>query len=377
MASASNTAPFSAPPSSIDVTGFDPQPESPLFSVLPGEVRNQIFELALIQHDDEASAYPKDSYWYRPGFRGPRRSSSSLLRTCKLAYSECKQVFLREQEFAFWFDRGPEGRTGSDSCELFFLGLTEEQSRDLRRVRFFTQMFWLEGGDNLAFLFSMPLFRPESLTVTVRYSDWWHWEMDAPLRMGENWLRGFRGPPGLRELRVEYETLAGKRDEMMRIVERNKQWKLAVGGRRGMGRDEDGAEVDVWEEDEGGYLSAEGTALEEWRWTGASRLGGRAWEHHGEGDTVEYVVVTDTWRFVEGAMSEEDRARRFEQRLDRERSIYRAMDDEIASGLRETDLHARIAQRKLVLTRRADWHRRTRGESSPHVQARLLSMARR
>jgi hypothetical protein len=30
-------------------------------------------------------------------------SSSSLLRTCKLAYAEGQKVFLREQEFAFWF----------------------------------------------------------------------------------------------------------------------------------------------------------------------------------------------------------------------------------------------------------------------------------
>ncbi|KAK1973078.1 hypothetical protein LY78DRAFT_7405 [Colletotrichum sublineola] len=335
----------SATSSSINVTGFDQQPGSPLFSVLPGEVRNEIFALALIQYDeDDANAYPEDSYWYRPGFRGPRRSSSSLLRTCKLAYAEGQKVFLREQEFAFWFDRGPEGRTGSDSCERFFLGLTAEQSRDLRRVRFFTQMYWLEGGDNLAFLFSQPRFRPESLTVTVRYSDWWHWEHDSPLRMREDWLRGFRGPAGLRELRVEYETLVGKRDEMMRIVERNKRWKLAVGGKRTVGRDEDGVEEEVMEEDEGGYLSAEGTALEEWRWTGTSRLGGRAWEHHGEGDTVEYVVITDTWRFVEGAMSEADRERRFEQRLDPARRIYITQDYDVASRKRNMALHTQAIQ---------------------------------
>ncbi|KAK2002239.1 hypothetical protein LX36DRAFT_627258 [Colletotrichum falcatum] len=346
----------SATPPTIDVTGFDQQLESPLFSVLPGEVRNEIFALALIQYDDDDDkAYPEDSYWYRPGFRGPRHSSSSLLRTCKLAYAEGQKVFLREQEFAFWFDRGPEGRTGSDSCERFFLNLTAEQSRDLRRVRFFTQMFWLEGGDNLAFLFSHPRFRPESLTVTVRYSDWWYWENDTPLRMAEEWLGGFRGPPGLRELRVEYETLAGKRDEMMRIVERNKRWKLAVGGKRSTRRDEDGVEEEVVEEDEGGYLSAEGTALEEWRWTGTSRLGGQTWEHHGEGDTVEYVVVTDTWRFVEGPMGEADRARRFEQRLDRARSVYRTMDYDKASRIRNEVLSGeRIA--RPVLWRHAAEH---------------------
>ena len=81
------------------------QTQSPLFGVLPGEIRNQIFALALVQYEDDEAAYPKDSYWYRPGFAGPRKSSSALLRTCKLAYHEGKQVFYSEIEWAFWFGR--------------------------------------------------------------------------------------------------------------------------------------------------------------------------------------------------------------------------------------------------------------------------------
>ncbi|KAJ0330264.1 hypothetical protein COL5a_003324 [Colletotrichum fioriniae] len=286
----------------IDVSTYDNQLQCPLFGTLPGEIRNEIFALALVQfsEEEEGSAYPKDSYWYRPGFTGPRKSSSSLLR----AY------------------RGPAGRTTNYACEKFFSSLTEQQARDLTKVRFFTQMYWLEDGRNLATLFAQPKFRPEVLTITVRYSDWWYWESDEPLRMKEDWLRGFRGPRGLRELRVEYETLVGKREEMMGIVGRNKGWKLVVGG--GVGRDdrreverkdgEDEKEEDEEEEEEEeeGYLSAEGTELVEWTWTGASKLGGQTWAHHGEGETVEYVVVMDTWRFVEGRVREEDRAKRVE-----------------------------------------------------------------
>jgi hypothetical protein len=82
---------------------------------------------------------------------------------------------------------------------------------------------------------------------------------------------------------VEYETLSWKKEEMMKIVLRNKKWKLKL-------RRDDG------------HLSAEKTELKEWRWKGTSKLGGQKWAHHGDGDTVEYVVVTDTWRFVEGAL---------------------------------------------------------------------------
>jgi hypothetical protein len=55
------------------------QLRSPLFGILPAEHRNDIFEMALMQDEDEAAAYPEDSYWYRPGFSGPRKSSSALL----------------------------------------------------------------------------------------------------------------------------------------------------------------------------------------------------------------------------------------------------------------------------------------------------------
>ncbi|KAH7088069.1 hypothetical protein FB567DRAFT_330625 [Paraphoma chrysanthemicola] len=273
------------------------QPQSPLFSVLPGEIRNEIFEYALMQYEDDAAAYPEDSYWYRPGFSGPRKASSALLQTCKAIYAEGQKVFLRELEWAFWFDRGPDGRSGNSACLKFFNNLTPQAAQSLEKVRFFTQMYWLEGGSNLRRIFSAPQFRPSELTVTIRYSDWWWWESNAALAMKEEWLRTFVGSPGLRKLRVEYETLSWKKAEMMRIVERNKKWNLLV-------RREDDAATGFE-----GYLSAEKTDLEEWTWKGTSKLGGKTWSHHGKGEKdemVEYIVVTDTWKFVEGQLGEEE-----------------------------------------------------------------------
>jgi hypothetical protein len=79
------------------------QLQSPLFGLLPGELRNDIFALALMQYEDDTATYAEDSYWYRPGFCAPRKSSSALLRTCKAAYAEGQKVFLRDVEWAFWF----------------------------------------------------------------------------------------------------------------------------------------------------------------------------------------------------------------------------------------------------------------------------------
>jgi hypothetical protein len=242
------------------------------------------------------TSYTHLRYWYRPGFSGPRKSSSALLRTCRLAFTEGQKVFLRELEWAFWFNRGPQGRSRNAACEVFFQSLTPQAAQSLQKVRFFTQMYWLEGGENLFCLFSLPQFRPTELTITIRYSDWWNWEYNAPLRMNEDWLRLFKGNPGLRVLKVEYETLTWKKAEMMRIIERNKSWKLPV-------RQEGGA---FYENQLEGYLSAEGTTLKEWKWKGTSKLDGQEWSHHGTDEKVEYVVVTDTWRFVEGELSNEE-----------------------------------------------------------------------
>jgi hypothetical protein len=156
-------------------------------------------------------------------------------------------------------------------------------------------MYWLEDGIRMAGIFQQPNFRPTSLTITIRYSDWWYWESNSPLRMSERWLQTFKGPPGLKELRVEYETLSWKREELMRIVERNKQFRL------GVVRDEDA-------EEEEGHLSAEKTNLVEWKWKGPSKLDGKQWTHHGHGEEVEYIVIEDMWRYVKGKLEVEESA---------------------------------------------------------------------
>ncbi|KAJ8114440.1 hypothetical protein OPT61_g3676 [Boeremia exigua] len=290
---------------SLSSSPVNSQLQSPLFGTLPGEIRNQVFSLALMQHDDEADTYPTDSYWYRPGFSAPQKSNSALLQTCKMAYAEGQKVFLSELEWAFWFgtwdlggmcgrrhshcsDRGPEGRSRDQACINFCRSLPPQAVQSLQKYRFFTQMYWLEGGSSLRMLLAQPQFRPTQLTITIRYSDWWNWELDQPLRMREDWLRSFRGNPGLRTLRVEYETLTPKREEMLHIVERNRKWKLPV--------KREGYDTDIFE----GYLVTQGSDLKEWKWRGTSKLGGLTWSHHAEGETVEYVVIMDTWRFSEG-----------------------------------------------------------------------------
>lgn len=90
-------------PCSKDLLPSNFQTQSPLWGKLPAEIRNEIFTWALSQYEDLSRAYPEDAYWYRPGFRGPLKSSTALLRTCRLAHQEGRKVFLRGLDFAFWF----------------------------------------------------------------------------------------------------------------------------------------------------------------------------------------------------------------------------------------------------------------------------------
>lgn len=218
-------------------------------------------------------------------------------------------------------DNGPPTPTltGPQAPAAFLGSLTPRQARSsqVAHIHLFTPLHWLEDGHHLRRLLAHPALDNRglrTLTLTIRHTDWWWWEAGAAPSMSDAWLRAFVAPPGLRELRVEYETLAcgRRRPHLDAIVARNKRWRLRVrGGSRGADNDDDedpsGASGGSGggSSRTGGHLSAEHTQLEEWTWRGTSRLGGRTWEHLGEGPTVDYVVVRDTWRYVEGPIPDD------------------------------------------------------------------------
>lgn len=76
--------------------------QSPLFGVIPGEIRNAIFELALEEYDDPQQLYQRTSYYARPGIRAVKRVDAQLLRTCKRVYSETRSLPLKNLETEFY-----------------------------------------------------------------------------------------------------------------------------------------------------------------------------------------------------------------------------------------------------------------------------------
>jgi hypothetical protein len=85
-------------------------------------------------------------------------------------------------------------------------------------VQVFSQMFAAQGLEMkqcIEFLHSV--LRPKILTITFRYTDWYWWEYDRPLRM-LNWPLDIKFPSSVEKLVMEFETRNGKRHELDRIL---------------------------------------------------------------------------------------------------------------------------------------------------------------
>ena len=77
-----------------------PQHQSPLFSVLPPEIRNEIFGLVLLEQN--STLFSPQDFWYRPDYPSARFIHTALLRTCRLVYIETWNVPLLNVTHRRW-----------------------------------------------------------------------------------------------------------------------------------------------------------------------------------------------------------------------------------------------------------------------------------
>lgn len=189
------------------------QIESPLFSLIPAEIRNAIFILALTAYDDLSAPYPTPNVHYnRPGYRCEHRIDTSLLPTCRRIYTETHDLPIRLNEHVFWFkkDRGPPGVHYCDNPMAYFYDMTNEQRQAVETIHLFTELSWLEGTFPMVFeaLPDLPGFRPKNLKITVRHGDWWFWGyMSPPLLFRKGWTESLSRIYGLETLEVELESV--------------------------------------------------------------------------------------------------------------------------------------------------------------------------
>ena len=259
---------------------INPQIASPIFSLLPAEIRNLIFYYVLLAYPDLAHPYSKHSYWYRPGYTHAPAIAVSLLRTCRRIYLETNLLPVLHNEHIIWGVEKSRIPPGSTNYLLYNRPLTLSQRNAVRFVHLFTQQFWLEDWRNewLGFTTSWPEGGPERIRITIRHTDWWYNLLgeNSPLaldpkrkgrpRVGDrvsddepfesgSWGSRFANLTGLKTFEMELETLERKRNELDAIIEKARSWRFPLG--------------------DGNVLVMEGEDAEKSAWTGSKRFKGR------------------------------------------------------------------------------------------------------
>lgn len=153
-------------------------------------------------------------------------------------------------------------------------------------LQVFAQMYALEWNELTGAVQNASVkTSPRRITITLRYTDWWNWEVDSPLRIEDSWSENFEAPASVEEIVLELETRNGKKPQLDTLISRQvSKWKF---------RTED-------EED----LVLHGQPKEEF-WVGSSKPGGATYQHHAElanrsramgQDEMLYYNVKLRWR---------------------------------------------------------------------------------
>ncbi|KAI8683202.1 hypothetical protein NCS56_00444400 [Fusarium sp. Ph1] len=279
-------------PTSKDILSIpdNPQSGSPLFKLLPAEVRNQIFALALTDYEDTSpdNHYDGNTCFTRPSYFAPRRTDTTLLRTCRAVYRECRFLpfMLTEQLHWLSFDeRAPpeyDVDTAVDKLHATAMEIAQQMGQEqvqIEGIRAFPQMFKLEGGE-LGRLLMSPYMDPKRLTITIRHADWWNWEDDAPLRFESSWISDVSDvlSPSLNEICIEMETLERKKRQVDRIA------KMMI--ERWFFKKPDGTVL---------VADTEGSTRQESRWRGTSRWHNKRWiRDETEEGVIDYYIVPTT-----------------------------------------------------------------------------------
>ena len=226
----------------------DPQENCPFFTLIPGEVRDRIFQYAVTEHAVEKKEYEKNTHFYRPGFRyADQKLDTNLLRTCRRIYEDTKHLPTENYVQVEWCKRPPppDGRRRRPSVFNFDCPNIEA----IKSLHLFTQQYWLESWGRSAQRISKKMPNLRYIKITLRHGDWWNWEHSAPLTFDPKqngkadmsrirqasdpfdhsaWGQEFQYLRNLKLMVLELESIEGKRAELDEIVRRAPGWRFPL-----------------------------------------------------------------------------------------------------------------------------------------------------
>lgn len=136
----------------LDVpSSVDQQLACPLFSKLPAELRELIWDYALTRYEHLDALYPLDMPYARPGQAAPSRIAVDLLLTCRAVYLEAFLVPFQVNPMMV-FDGNPDVVPPDNllQCTTSNLRLCSKlrawQFANISSVDLSVQQFMLEGG---------------------------------------------------------------------------------------------------------------------------------------------------------------------------------------------------------------------------------------
>lgn len=206
---------------------FADQEASPLFSKLPRELRDLIWAYVTAPFEDPTRTFDPTAYYCRPGHTACLKTDTAVLRTCRRIWLEANAMPMLQAEHSFYYNRAaPDSRNPQWMAKL-----TDLNRQNFGHLHLFVQMYLIERlldqpGSLRGFFLHTPVkpgdFQPRMLHVTIRHTDFWYWEHDAPLKVKDEWVQALLNSPDLRStetLMLELETLDYKVDQLAPIVE--------------------------------------------------------------------------------------------------------------------------------------------------------------
>jgi hypothetical protein len=188
-------------------------------------------------------------------------------------------------------DRRPPRTTTPNDMQKTLIAISKTQTMPIiQHVRVFPQLYALESGQRLQDILNLKFFYPKVITITIRHTDWWFWESDNNLHFDATWVDFCRFPNSLTELRVAFESLERKKEQIDDVV------KQAMEGW-------------VFRRKDDTELSAKDCQPEIMRWSGSATWGHHRWIRDETGpNKLDYYVSTVTWRPTSSIVDDEKAA---------------------------------------------------------------------